>query len=1125
MAVSDLTEDERVAAARAARIGAGEVTVEVGNSQYDKAEASFQVGLDSVPPLKQVWIVDNSGTMVTNNINLANSFGSMFSQTNKDSLYKFETTSYLLSTAQTIPSYKSSSRSSVEEVANLQNDFLTRGILSESDFISQYRALDLNSGKIPGDNVGIQVRRSASSSTDFAISSAPVLGYSLANGFRLEKAVNKPANIDTAQFEDEFKRRLSVLQYQRVPKIQSVVNGITVEDAQSAKILDKESGLCGLARVLDNPQGMFSNGDLLAVTIVTDENENDVAGLNCLKRTAYLRGSENYVSGKCVEYRTPISIQTRSRDAKTCTLSGESSYQAAFPYSYPYAMVSYYQQKSAEVTTSTTPQTKISWKTPTSYNQYEQYQTKAVYYTWKSVPAVYEYYLRQITVKYYTNVCTQINSDGTSTLKCVASSSPTSKVIDGTSYSTCTAAAKALNSNAVIATSAYISADKLPDCSLPTAEKLVSSCATADTVNCRSVLKSAATVALDQGPLSVALVGDRTADCDAALLSKSASAIISSNTNFGSTYKPVCSAPQWQIISSGGCSASSTCRITSVSSTPADGSATVLGKISEGTSACTAHSSVPSNAIAGSVHCTSATAKVTYAACTSSELAAGCTSVITPAVLAYTTSTRIDGLKSAADCNSWVSAKSDNRTDASHPLSCDLKSEARAAYATRTFPQVGTSALNKGDLCGSTATTFYSALSSADKSLVPSSEAINCKINSVLAGAAQVRTLAAGGTCLAQKEADCSALGYRNCTTTDSGGGFTAAYSSWSSFSAIRAKGVTCSSLCNSLPAGSCETWSNQGITLSQYLTNKFGVDIQVNCKADSSVEVSPAISTITSRPVTEQSSFCSASDSGDPRYFVATTTPAPLEQYVDEYVAGNSDDGASPRMDLIGYIKNKIEEKNLNLNLTVFIRRSQDPDGAGTGINYKGVDYERLTQVLTAPSVLNGQPLATAQVFSVLDSSYEQALTNLSSVLKGKLIRSFTISSLLDRQVVTGVKILSQQTGEKNLTLGQWNQSGQVVNIDKAIAINEGDQIIMQYQNDDGYVYAQLKKTFIVDQMRADQIVRSIEQIKPSGLVIQLTPDQWVKDGQRVTIIDTTVILEAGDRFRIQFQNDLDEN
>ena len=68
------------------------------------AEEVVTVGLNPVPDLKLFFIVDNSGTMKQNQLNLSASFGSMFDSSSA-SLSKFDSTTYLLNTAQSVPSF------------------------------------------------------------------------------------------------------------------------------------------------------------------------------------------------------------------------------------------------------------------------------------------------------------------------------------------------------------------------------------------------------------------------------------------------------------------------------------------------------------------------------------------------------------------------------------------------------------------------------------------------------------------------------------------------------------------------------------------------------------------------------------------------------------------------------------------------------------------------------------------------------------------------------------------------------------------------------------------------------------------------------------------------------------
>lgn len=1114
--VVDMTEEERMLKEHIAYVGAGEVVVSVGASQYDKTSAGFDVGLDSVPPLKQFWIIDNSKTMVYNNLNLSNSFGAMFNQNNQDSLFKFDTTAYLLSTAQAVPSYSSNKKTVVTDIANRQKAFTGIASVKETDFNTVYRTATQNSGHLPGDNVGIWLK--AVSATDFSLAAAPVLGKAPGSTFSLSPSIRKPANTNTNDFESEFQSRLAILTSTRIPTY--VANG--TEYQENADVLDKESGLCALARVLDNPNGLYTSSDLLAFTIVTDENENDVSGANCLKRTAHLSGEVDLVNGRCAEFETPFAYAQRSRDPYTCLVNGQSGYRAEFSFQDIYAAISYYTQTAAESTSYSTPQTKISWSTPTAL--YEQLQTAVKYYTQKTVPAEYKYELRRIPVSYYTKNCTKQSADGIETTTCVEGSA-SSGFVDASSYSNCNAAARVLSPNAIIAvneTTPAISSSKLPKCD-PAIYQQVPTCNASDTANCKVTLNKAAYLAIDKGPIDKFVVGNQAGNCAAAALSLDANAVTSTSSAIGADKLPVCQAAAWVKVST--CVESATCRINTTGGTPAPASKTVLGAFADGSAGCKSHSVIPSNAIASSISCAAASAKTGSGACPAGEAALGCVATITPATKGMSEKAYVTGVTSIAECDAWVKTQPYNFTDASHPIKCDLFNVTTPVSASRTFVEAGNNSLQVGDSCGATATAFYNSLSATDKAKLGATGASSaCKIVAVSNGGTKTRTRTAA-TCAEQLAADCSAINYRNCSSTQGGGGFTTAYSAATPHSRVKMKDINCNSKCKDLPAGACESWSTQDITFAQYLTNKYGSDDkQIQCSASASVELSPAVDTIRSRPFSDAANFCPTAASGARRYFVQEGATFKEQSDVDEFVAGNSDDGKSPRMDLIQFIKNKIVANNLNVNLSVFIRRSADPDGvSGNGVDYKGVHYENMIQVLSTPGA-GGRAPASGQVYSVLAPSYEAALTNLSAELKSKLIRSFTVAGLKSYQVITAVKITAANGSVKNLAIGEWSQSGTVITIANGISLNEGDKVEVQFQNDDGYIRAQLQKEFIIEQMRPDQIVKSVEHIKGDGGTVLLTQDQWLKNGNKI-VIDPSVVVNGGDRFRIKFKNNVTED
>ena len=57
-------------------------------------------GAQNLPPLKMVFVVDNSFTMYFNQVKFKEAFTKMFESSNSDNLTQFDTTAYLINTSQ-----------------------------------------------------------------------------------------------------------------------------------------------------------------------------------------------------------------------------------------------------------------------------------------------------------------------------------------------------------------------------------------------------------------------------------------------------------------------------------------------------------------------------------------------------------------------------------------------------------------------------------------------------------------------------------------------------------------------------------------------------------------------------------------------------------------------------------------------------------------------------------------------------------------------------------------------------------------------------------------------------------------------------------------------------------------
>lgn len=389
------------------------------------AEEVVTVGLNPVPDLKLFFVVDNSGTMKQNQLNLSASFGSMFDSSSV-SLSKFDSTTYLLNTAQTVPSF-AVEKSVLDKISIQQGSFSASALIPEATFNASVRSAALNFGYFPGDNIGYQIKKTATP-LSYQFSPAPVLGVkNTAGQISVSNSIRKTASVDVADTEQEFKDRLAVLSADRIPM---VLEGGDYKPENST-VVDSESGLCAVARILKSPDQYFKSGDLLSFTIVSDENDNNASGTKCIKSITQFNGTEDLVDGDCKYQETQISYKTQTTTQKPddCKITANAGYKFKFTY---------------DTTTITTDITFKHIKTPAVY--------KAYYYDlqYTSVVNAYSYYNTDIT--YFVQICNDVYSDGIKTgVKCVIDPVAKKGAKDGNylEATKCYDLAKSLNANAI----------------------------------------------------------------------------------------------------------------------------------------------------------------------------------------------------------------------------------------------------------------------------------------------------------------------------------------------------------------------------------------------------------------------------------------------------------------------------------------------------------------------------------------------------------------------------------------------------------------------------------------------------------------------------------------------------
>lgn len=473
--------------------GVDELNSILAHKQYAEATAG---DADSFPPLKLLFVVDNSGTMGINQINLSNAFSRMFAGSNQNNLVPFNATAYVVSTSQYVPEKSSPA------FAKIPSQAVEEFAVMTPEQLAVHRGSTL-SGRIPGDLVGIrsaQVVEPARTITSFR--PAPV---ALINPMgQITFGAFKARGVSVQSFEDDFKKRLALLN----PDLSEIDPG--TKRGVMDDIIDQESGLCALARMLKHNQGLVSTGDLASVVLVSDENDADPAGRACLD--AFIEGKSDidYVDGVCevastmLRYRRPIANPTYAK----CRVDYQKDFSYRIDYKFPTTDVKYYTKSMSY------DQLKTDVTYHTASMRYDQLRTDVTYYTsslrYDAISTPVSYYTKaptyevpQTSVKYFAELEDCVLRDGAKT-NCKSSYSSHTIILQGSFGNNCDAfVAGKLPSGAL-----YNKAGYKPVCSAAAPLPRSGACSPTDTAiqNCRqnySTIKN------------TTLAGKVTSTCDA----------------------------------------------------------------------------------------------------------------------------------------------------------------------------------------------------------------------------------------------------------------------------------------------------------------------------------------------------------------------------------------------------------------------------------------------------------------------------------------------------------------------------------------------------------------------------------------------------------------------------------
>jgi len=987
--VTDPFKEQREAEAERLAIGADDELV--------------TVGLNQVPDLKMFFVVDNSGTMQKNQFNLSESFGTMFAPSSSGSLSKFDATTFILNTAQKSPSYLSE-KATLDKIADEQKNYKADLKLAMNQFVTLVRDASYNYGYLPGDNIGYQIKVAASP-TKYEFSPSVVLGevVDTSNNVSFKPSIRKLASENSTVMESEFKKRLSVLNADRIP---------LVKDGESykpehANVVDSESGLCAVARVLRNPENYFKSGEMVSFTIVSDENDNDPKGLNCVQSVTELTGAEDVVDGECRQRESSISYQTTSavKGADVCKLNGYSGYNFRFNY------------VNNKITTDITYK---SLTTPAKYTAnytdvtYQVLKTAAQYkapyteLTYKINQYSYQYLYTNIT--YYNEACYDVISDGLVVgQKCNVVNTQVLGSKEGNFTSDCYAFAKSLSAKAVN-TDGY-----KPVCT--TVYKVVGSCNKTDPY-CKEI------PALVDKKVPTPIVGllDATACLNKAKTYPDYAA--------GST--PVCKDVSKTVAA---CSAEEAAAGCAVSAAAVYGPKTVnvVGVFNTADSCLTKAASYPDFLASPAPTCAAKNKVVTT--CSAAESAAGC--VLSSDPIYGTTSVSAAGdLTGTNGCYNYAKTLANNAVSSASDVSVCRKVETaqNLVYdSVLNFSEVARTVDNSVLLavnsdCG---VVKALALAKAQKSVSQLTSSDKCTITAVNKASETLENFASD--CSVQADNRCNSQNLRGCTGDFVAGTTVTSNSAVTLFKKVN-EDIRCAAKCNYSKMDVCEADKASDMTVAQYLKKKFGET--ASC-IESVKEVAGTEVAKTAVLATDVANVCKPNLQGVPSYF-AVTKPAYRTKSVQlDYVAGTVQDGNGqnvPKSDLIGFIKERSQAlSNGTIAFSALVRTSKD--ALGYGGTY-GVDYEKLISE------------TKGQLGSVLSNDYSLILKDLSTVLKNSLERTFVLKKMKAHQVIKKVSLVKANGQLVTVDARDWTQNGATVIFASSLEINDGDQFKIDFAN-----------------------------------------------------------------------------
>jgi hypothetical protein len=941
--------------------------------------ADMTVGQAAVPPLKLIFVVDNSYTMQANQISLSTAFGSLFAGNNANNLAPFESTAYIFTTSQASIAPSNSAFGLLPTVSYDQMKSMSAANLLALRGLSSAQV----DGKFAGDLVSYSVSTLPDPVTLLSNTTylpTPVLGINSTGASVVDLGIHKAKAGSVGDLAAAFSDRISYISPLRS---KYDANGHGILDP----VIDHESGLCALARTLKNNANFLQKGDLAAFVIVSDEDDNDPSGSNCVDAYQDFNNAD-LVDAHCETPTTKITYNARNAVTPTCSFNYQKGFTYTARYNAPVTTLrfndAYHKYQNAHST--------ISY----SLGTYTYQNYKYVAHSFTSAPT---YSIPQVKVSWYTKSTACKQRDGVQ-FDCVDSFSAASANTRGTfTGSNCSAFSATVPANAVQGDAAHPVA-----CVQTTALAQTGACSATDPsiLNCNQNYAASAPVSLYSD--------SATAVCSDLVAGKLGAGAIYSGAD--AAHLPSCDAP----VASRSSAVNGFC----------DGSQPVCTQVYVAASKTVAQSFTGSNCAAlitaGALQSNAVTSLTgpNAASCAdtpywdSSATTSACPTILPAGKIACTDSTIPDASSPVASgvptgaqtCQTFAAASgklpsysiaaSVTCTAGTTPSSYDTP----VVYTATSYPGL---MANVGDACPADITSAIQAARGADATCVIKS------LNTVAQSYANTCALSAAATA-----ALCSAPANHGCTIPlDNQSSVNQPYQL--AFSTHTFNGTfTCDSQCSDA-YGACS--GATGLVKDTFYNCQAAVDSKI---------VSPGQTAVLA---SKKDSLCAdpAKVVVDKSYHSTGTMP--------QYVAGSGSANGDPNA-LINYIKARSTEL-LGSELpatSVFVRQQDGGQGGTEGKSYKsfaasmgGVNHD-----VNAPA-----------------AEYASSLQSLGGVIKDKLARSFSIPGFTPDQQVLHVWYQAQGSTawiEKQQG-SEWTASGGTITMAQSFDMHTGDNFRAEYK------------------------------------------------------------------------------